>query len=82
MLGGYAILYPRARVVTLVFIVIFITLIELPALGGAQPLALDTPTARLVRMWLIRAFEVFGWATHVRWPRPERLARTLKPTGS
>ena len=32
VLGGYAILYPRARVVTLVFIVIFITLIELPAL--------------------------------------------------
>ncbi|WP_374202826.1 acyl-CoA desaturase [Saccharothrix sp. S26] len=31
---------------------------------------------------LIRVFEVFGWATHVRWPRPERLARTLKSTGS
>ena len=31
VLGGYALLYPRARVVTLVFIVIFITVIELPA---------------------------------------------------
>ncbi|MFE9749027.1 acyl-CoA desaturase [Saccharothrix saharensis] len=31
---------------------------------------------------LIRVFEVFGWATSVRWPRPERLARTLKSTGS
>ena len=30
--GGYALLYPRARVVTLVFIIIFITVIELPAL--------------------------------------------------
>jgi membrane associated rhomboid family serine protease len=32
VLGGYALLYPRARVVTLIFIVIFFTLIELPAL--------------------------------------------------
>jgi len=32
VLGGYALLYPRARVVTLIFIVIFVTLLELPAL--------------------------------------------------
>ena len=32
VLGGYALLYPRARVVTLVFIVIFVTIITLPAL--------------------------------------------------
>jgi membrane associated rhomboid family serine protease len=31
VLGGYILLYPRARVVTLVFIVFFVTLIELPA---------------------------------------------------
>jgi membrane associated rhomboid family serine protease len=31
VLGGYALLYPRARIVTLVFIIIFITVIELPA---------------------------------------------------
>jgi membrane associated rhomboid family serine protease len=31
VLGGYALLYPRARVVTLLIIVIFITVIELPA---------------------------------------------------
>src|SRR5204863_6176252 len=49
VLGGYALLYPRARVVTLVFIIIFVTVIELPALivlgvwfllqllGGSQP---------------------------------------------
>jgi membrane associated rhomboid family serine protease len=32
VLGAYALLYPRARVVTVVFIVIFFTVIELPAL--------------------------------------------------
>ena len=32
VLGGYALLYPRARVVTLVFIIILFTIIELPAL--------------------------------------------------
>ncbi len=32
VLGGYALLYPRARVKTLVIIIFFITLIELPAL--------------------------------------------------
>jgi membrane associated rhomboid family serine protease len=32
VLGGYAVLYPRARVITVVFIVIFFTIIELPAL--------------------------------------------------
>jgi membrane associated rhomboid family serine protease len=32
VLGGYAILYPRARVITFVFIIIIATIIELPAL--------------------------------------------------
>jgi membrane associated rhomboid family serine protease len=32
VLGGYALLYPRARVITFVFIVIIATIIELPAL--------------------------------------------------
>src|SRR5881398_2913072 len=32
VLGAYALLYPRARVVTLIFIIFFITVIELPAL--------------------------------------------------
>ena len=32
VLGGYALLYPRARVVTLVFIILFVTVLELPAL--------------------------------------------------
>lgn len=32
VLGGYALLFPRARVVTVIFIVFFFTLLELPAL--------------------------------------------------
>jgi membrane associated rhomboid family serine protease len=32
VLGGYLVLYPRARVLTLVFIILFVTVIELPAL--------------------------------------------------
>ena len=32
VLGAYALLYPRARVTTLVFIIIFVTVIQLPAL--------------------------------------------------
>jgi membrane associated rhomboid family serine protease len=31
VLGGYILLYPRARVVTIVFVIFFFTLIELPA---------------------------------------------------
>ena len=32
MLGGYILLFPRARVVTVIFIVFFFTILELPAL--------------------------------------------------
>ncbi|MFN2616508.1 MAG: rhomboid family intramembrane serine protease [Thermoleophilaceae bacterium] len=32
VLGGYALLYPRARVVTVIFIILFFTILELPAL--------------------------------------------------
>ena len=32
ILAGYAVLYPRARVLTLIFLIIFVTVIELPAL--------------------------------------------------
>ena len=32
MLGGYILLYPRARVVTVIFIIFFFTIIELPAM--------------------------------------------------
>jgi rhomboid family protein len=33
VLGGYLLLFPRARVVTLVFIIFFVTIIELPAIA-------------------------------------------------
>src|SRR5262249_36487238 len=32
VLGAYAVLFPRARVLTLIFIVFFVTLVEIPAL--------------------------------------------------
>jgi membrane associated rhomboid family serine protease len=32
VLGAYALLYPKARVITLIFIIIFFTIVELPAL--------------------------------------------------
>jgi membrane associated rhomboid family serine protease len=32
VLGGYLLLFPRARVITVIFIVFFVTLVELPAL--------------------------------------------------
>ena len=32
VLGGYLLLFPRARVVTLVFIIFFFTILELPAI--------------------------------------------------
>ena len=32
VLGGYLLLFPRARVITLVFIIFFVTIVELPAL--------------------------------------------------
>jgi membrane associated rhomboid family serine protease len=32
VLGGYIVLYPRARILTLVFIIFFVTIIEVPAL--------------------------------------------------
>jgi membrane associated rhomboid family serine protease len=32
VLGGYILLYPRARVLTLIFIILFFTVVELPAI--------------------------------------------------
>jgi membrane associated rhomboid family serine protease len=32
VLGGYALLYPRARVITVIFLIIIFTIVELPAL--------------------------------------------------
>ncbi len=33
VLGGYIVLYPRARVLTLIFIILFATIVELPAVA-------------------------------------------------
>src|SRR3954470_14171590 len=73
VLGGYALLYPRARVVTLIFIIFFITLVELPALLvlGAWFLlqALDAATQPLggggggVAVWAHLGGFLFGLAT-------------------
>ena len=37
VLGGYILLYPRARVVTVIFVIVFFTILELPALARARP---------------------------------------------
>ena len=65
VLGGYIVLYPRARVLTLVFIVLFFTVIELPAVvmlgiwfaeqavfGATEP---DQPNRRRRRRGVLRA---------------------------
>ena len=36
VLGAYAVTWPWARVSTLVFLVVFVTIIDVPALGGAR----------------------------------------------
>jgi membrane associated rhomboid family serine protease len=33
VLGGYLLLYPRARVITLIFLIFFVTIVELPAIA-------------------------------------------------
>jgi membrane associated rhomboid family serine protease len=47
VLGGYLILFPRARVVTLIFIVFFVTIVELPAIW-------------ILGFWFVQQV-LFGW---------------------
>src|SRR5206468_6112220 len=47
VLGGYIVLYPRARVLTVVFIILFFTIIELPAIF-------------FLGFWFLQQV-VFGW---------------------
>ena len=47
VLGGYLILFPRARVVTLIFIVFFVTIVELPAV-------------LILGFWFVQQL-LFGW---------------------
>ena len=74
VLGGYALLYPRARVVTLIFIIIFFTIIELPAmlvlgawfvlqaLNGASELATPVAGGGGVAYWAHLGGFLFGLA--------------------
>ena len=72
VLGGYALLYPRARVVTVIFIIIFFTVLELPALlvlgawfllqalNGASELATPVAGGGGVAYWAHIGGFVFG----------------------
>ncbi len=49
VLGGYVLLYPRARVLTLVFLIFFVTIVEVPALMPARLLVRGAAPPR--RVW-------------------------------
>ncbi len=71
VLGGYALLYPRARVLTLVFIVFFVTIVELPAL---LLLGVLVPRAALLRARRPRE-PARRWRRRGRLLRPRRRLR-------
>ena len=64
VLGGYIVLYPRARVLTLIFLIIFFTFLELPAVplplhlvrpaGGLRGRRPDQPDRRRRRRRVLR----------------------------
>ena len=64
VLGGYVVLYPRARVLTLVLIILFFTVIELPAMV-------------MLGLWFAEQ-AVFGRRAH-RSDRRGRRRRLLRP---
>ena len=49
VLGGYLLLFPRARVVTVIFIIFFFTILELPALLVPRHLVPPAGAVRLLR---------------------------------
>ena len=49
VLGGYILLFPKARVVTIIFIVFFFTILELPALVDPRVLVHPAGAVRLLR---------------------------------
>jgi membrane associated rhomboid family serine protease len=68
VLGGYIVLYPRARVLTLVFIVFFVTIVEIPAIAllgvwFAEQAALGL--ARLAGAGRIGASEGVAYFAHI-----------------
>lgn len=89
VLGGYALLYPRARVVTLVILIIFVTVIELPALlvlGGWFLLQLVDASTQPVGgggvayfahiggfVFGLAAIKLFANRIHDDYERPDRL---------
>ena len=65
VLGGYILMYPRARIISLVFIVFFVTLVELPAVY-------------LLGFWFLLQL-LFGLAGTADAARRERRGRLLRP---
>ena len=49
VLGGYLLLFPRARVITVIFIIFFFTIVELPALVFLVHLVRPAGAVRLLR---------------------------------
>lgn len=89
VLGGYIVVYPRARVITLVFIVFFVTIVEVPAvylLGfwfvvqlyfGASGLASQVSGGESVAYFAHVGGFAFGLL--LIWPFASRLRRPLPP---
>jgi len=89
VLGGYIVLYPRARILSLVFIVLFFTVIELPALlmlglwfaeqavFGAAGLT-STSASGVAYFAHVGGF-VFGALT-IRWLAPRRRRKDVPPS--
>ena len=94
VLGGYALLYPRARVMTIIFIIFFFTIVRLPALlvlglwiliqiafGAGGPVAAAGERGR--RGGLLRAHRRLrfrpGWRSSCS---PTTFTRTTTPSGA
>jgi membrane associated rhomboid family serine protease len=85
VLGGYILLFPRARVVTVIFIVFFFTILELPALlvlGGwfvLQFLSAYTDASGGVAYYAHIGGFIFGLATIKLFASRKRVQRQTSP---
>ena len=89
VLGAYIVLYPRARVLSLVFIIFFITIVELPAIAllgfwfltqvyfGAA--GLTTPTAAGEGVAYFAHIGGFAFGLLLIWPFAARLRKPVPP---
>ena len=68
VLGGYILLFPKARVVTIIFIVFFFTILELPAM-------------LILGFWFIQQ-ALFGYFDLGRAARPRAAASRTSPTSA